>query len=96
MMAPSAQGGEYLDWGIVNSISRYRCRAESALGLAHAAIVDVTNQKDSARIAEASHQMPADISEPLYRDADTFQIVMAEALPHGRLDTLVDAPRGGG
>ena len=50
------------------------------------------NHKDSASIAEASRQVPADISEPLYPDAGTLQIVMAEALQHGRLET---APRGG-
>ena len=45
----------------------------SALGLAHAAIMDITNQKDSAGIAEASRQVPADIPEPLYGDADNFK-----------------------
>lgn len=69
----------------------------SALGLAHAAIMDITNQKDSAGIAEASRQVPADIPEPLYGDADTLQIVMAEALPHGRrCHLLEDLRRKGG
>lgn len=66
-------GDEYLNWGIVNSIGGDRCRTESALGLAHAAIMDITNQKDSAGIAEASRQVPADIPEPLYGDADNFK-----------------------
>ena len=90
-------GDEYLNWGIVNSIGRDRCHTESALGLAHAAIMDITNQKDSAGIAEASRQVPADIPEPLYGDADTLQIVMAEALPHGRrCHLLEDLRRRGG
>jgi hypothetical protein len=77
-------GHEYFGQGIVNLIGRDLRRGEGALGHSLAVIVDITDQQDRAGIAEAGRQVPADISNPLYRDADTLQIVLPKALPHRR------------